>query len=73
MIENNTPERVLAVDVIVEDCGYGYAAHLLMSDGSRRFYSELKPTREEAMMEVTEKARTSARKIRDVADEADCS
>lgn len=73
MNENAPQEQVLAVDFIVEDCGYGYVAHLLMSDGSRRFYSGMKPTREEAQTEVMEKARPSARKIREDADEADCS
>ncbi|MFS6701107.1 hypothetical protein, partial [Staphylococcus aureus] len=61
-------ERVLAVDVVADDCGYGYVAHVLMSDGTRRFVSSMKPTKWEAKEDTMDRARESARKSKEAAD-----
>jgi len=63
-------ERVLAVDVVAEDCGYGYVAHVLMSDGSRRFFSAMKPSRWEAKQDTMDKARESSQRVKEAATEA---
>ena len=46
--------EAFVVDVAVRDCGYGFSAHAVMSDGSHAFHAtKLHPTEDGAQREVT--------------------
>jgi len=40
-------------DIVVNDCGYGFSAYAVLSDGTQAFHTkELKPTAEDAKKDV---------------------
>jgi hypothetical protein len=52
--EHPQPTPLVVLDVVSRDCGYGFDAYALMSDGSRAFHAtRLHPTEGQALLEVS--------------------